>query len=113
MTKSTTTRQKIELTVLIHNATKQAGLTLLPEHKFHPTRRWRADFAIPELRILIEYEGINSAKSGHTTITGYTSNCEKYNQAAILGWRVLRYTFKNYSQFIADWASLTTPAAKD
>jgi hypothetical protein len=32
------------------------------------------------------------APSHHTTNSGYTKDCEKYNAAAVLGWRVLRYT---------------------
>lgn len=27
------------------------------EYRFDPTRKWRADFALPELGILIEVEG--------------------------------------------------------
>ena len=30
--------------------------------------------------------------SRHTTVGGYAKDCEKYNAAALLGWRVLRYT---------------------
>ena len=66
------------------------------ELEFHPSRKWRFDWAIPSLKIAIEYEGIFSKKSGHTTISGYTKDCEKYNAAQILGWKVLRYTAKNY-----------------
>ena len=78
---------------------KSKGIAYELEHKFHPTRKWRADIAIPTLKALIEYEGISSAKSRHTSITGFTNDCEKYNQAQILGWKVLRYTVVNKSQF--------------
>ena len=74
------------------------NLSPVREFKFHPTRRWRFDYAFPELKIAIEYEGIVSAKSRHTTMKGYTGDCEKYNEAAILGWKVIRITalmFKN------------------
>lgn len=30
--------------------------------------------------------------SGHTSGVGYQSNCDKYNEAALLGWTVLRVT---------------------
>lgn len=59
-------------------------------------RNWRFDYAIRSLKIAIEYEGLNSVKSGHTTMGGYTSNADKYNHAAALGWTVLRFTLKNY-----------------
>ncbi len=58
-------------------------------------RRWRFDFAFPDERIAIEYEGMavgEGGKSRHTTIGGYSGDCEKYNHAAINGWVVLRYT---------------------
>jgi hypothetical protein len=47
--------------------------------------------------IAIEYEGIKGSKARHTTLTGYTNDCDKYNQAALLGWRVLRFTTIHFS----------------
>lgn len=82
-------------------------LKILSEFKFHPTRKWRFDFAIVEKKIAIEYEGIFSARSRHTSITGFTNDCEKYNEAVKLGWRVLRYTAENYSNIICDLKLLT------
>ena len=64
-----------------------------PEFKFHPERKWRFDFALPTVKIAVEVEGlVYRGKSRHTTIAGYAADCEKYNQALVLGWRVLRYT---------------------
>jgi hypothetical protein len=85
---------------------KSKGIAYELEHKFHPTRKWRADIAIPTLKALIEYEGISSAKSRHTSITGFSNDCEKYNQAQLLDWKVLRYTVLNKSQFFTDIESL-------
>jgi hypothetical protein len=31
-------------------------------------------------------------KSGHLTVKGFRSDCEKYNEAAIIGWHVLRFS---------------------
>ena len=69
----------------------------IPEHRFHPKRKWRFDFAIPERMIAFEYEGIFSRKSRHTTISGFTGDCEKYNEAQLLGWKVFRFTAKSIS----------------
>ncbi len=33
------------------------GIGFEQEYKFHPTRRWRADFLISHTKILIEVEG--------------------------------------------------------
>jgi very-short-patch-repair endonuclease len=73
---------------------RESGLDVQTEYKFHPTRKWRFDVAIPALKVAVEYEGIYG-KSRHTTMSGYTGDCEKYNEAQILGWRVLRFTAKN------------------
>ncbi len=62
------------------------------EYRFHPTRKWRFDFAHPERMIGIEVEGLSRGKSRHTTFEGYRRDCEKYNEAAIMGWCVLRFT---------------------
>lgn len=72
------------------------------ELKFDDLRRYRFDWAIPELKLAIEYEGLNSEKSRHTTKKGYTGDCQKYNLAVINGWKVLRYTAMNYSDFAQD-----------
>ena len=75
---------------------KHGGYNYVKELKFHPSRKWRFDFAIESLRIAIEYEGIMSEKSRHTTISGMSRDCEKYNTAQLLGWKVLRFTALNY-----------------
>ena len=81
-------------------------IDFIAEHRFHETRQWRFDTAIPSLKIAIEYEGIMSRKSRHTTVTGYTKDCEKYNAATIAGWRVLRYNAINYKSVGEDMMSL-------
>jgi very-short-patch-repair endonuclease len=79
------------------------GLKYKKEYVFHPKRKWRFDFAIVDKKIAIEYEGIfGGGKSRHTTVSGYTGDTEKYNEAAKLGWKVLRYTAKSYGKLIDD-----------
>jgi len=82
------------------------NIDFVAEHKFHEERKWRFDIAIPSLKIAIEYEGIMSRKSRHTTVTGYAKDCEKYNAATIAGWRVLRYNVFNYRSAGADVESI-------
>lgn len=67
------------------------------QHRFHPVRKWRFDFAIPDKKVAVEVDGgvwlpKHGKKSRHTTGTGYQKDCEKLNAAVSLGWRVLRYT---------------------
>lgn len=66
------------------------------EFRFDEVRKFRFDWAIPSKKIAIEFEGIMSKKSRHTTVTGYSKDAEKYNIATTLGWKVLRYTVMNY-----------------
>lgn len=61
------------------------------EFRFHPVRKWRFDLAWPEHKVAVEMEGGVWTMGGHTRGKIYRKNCEKYNEATILGWRVLRY----------------------
>ena len=76
------------------------------EHQFDHKRKYRFDWAIPSLMIAIEFEGIMSEKSRHTTKTGYSKDTEKYNLAAISGWIVLRYTVLTYGNLERDLLKL-------
>ena len=62
------------------------------EHRFHPTRRWRFDFAYPDRLLAIEIAGGVWTGGRHTRGSGFTKDCEKYSEAAILGWRILHFT---------------------
>ena len=64
----------------------------MKEHRFAPPRRFRFDFAWPEQKIAVEIEGGLYGKGRHTTINGFNNDCEKYNLAVVMGWRVLRFT---------------------
>jgi len=62
------------------------------EFKFHPKRKWRFDYAWPKLKIAFEQEGGTWIAGRHNRGTGFIKDMEKYNNAVLLGWRVLRYT---------------------
>lgn len=68
------------------------GPELVREFRFHPTRKWRADFAHVESRTLIEVEGGTWIAGRHNRGSGFTKDAEKYLEAALGGWRVLRLT---------------------
>lgn len=78
------------------------SIPYVKEHRFHDVRRFKFDYAIVDSKIAIEYEGLFSKKSGHTTISGYTKDCDKYNLALVNGWKVLRYTALNYKNLLDD-----------
>lgn len=67
------------------------GLGAVAEYKFHPTRKWRFDFAFVEQKVAVEQEGAIWTYGRHNRPIGMIKDMEKYNAAAELGWRVLRY----------------------
>ena len=74
------------------------------EYRFHPKRRWQFDFAWPGVMLALEVEGGVYSGGRHTTGSGFTGDCEKYNEALIRGWRVLRVTGEQVESGAAlDW----------
>jgi hypothetical protein len=87
---------------------EQAGIPFEAEYRFHPTRKWRADFFVPhwaywhtvhdedpgssDANLLIEVEGGSFVGGRHTRGPAFEADCEKYAAAAILGYRVIRVT---------------------
>lgn len=68
------------------------GPALETEFRFHPPRRWRADFAHEAARVLIEIEGGVWSGGRHTRGAGFEKDAEKLNQATLDGWAVFRLT---------------------
>lgn len=69
---------------------------LRPEREFlfaaEIGRKFRADFAWPEQKILVEIEGGNWNQGRHSRGSGFEEDCVKYNIAALLGYRMFRFT---------------------
>ena len=70
----------------------------LEEHAFHPTRKWRFDFAWPHCKLAVELEGGVFTGGRHSRGAGMVGDCDKYNAAAVMGWAVLRYTRKHLDE---------------
>ena len=74
------------------------------EHVFHPTRKWRLDWANVDLKVGIEYDGVTGATAfnrkagdssvGHVSVGGVMRDAEKTNEAQLLGWVVIRVNAK-------------------
>ncbi len=64
------------------------------ECQFAPPRKWRFDFAWPNHYpgVALEIEGGVFRGPGHRSVGKFLRDVEKYNEAAILGWMVLRCT---------------------
>lgn len=58
------------------------------EWSFHPDRKWRFDYALPDLKIAIEVDGGVFTGGRHSGGVGQVKDMEKCNHAASLGWLV-------------------------
>ena len=62
------------------------------EFRFHPTRRWRFDYAWPSLKVALEIHGGVFDNGRHTRGKGFTEDKVKMNSAQLLGWIVIEAT---------------------
>ena len=60
------------------------------EHRFHPTRKWRMDYAWPTQRVALEVDGGLFVNGGHNRGAQMKLTMEKENAAATMGWRFLK-----------------------
>lgn len=70
------------------------GPELEPEHQFSDSRKWAFDYAEAQVLVAIELEGGTWLPGGgrHNRAKGYSDDCQKYNSATHLGWRLFRFT---------------------
>lgn len=73
------------------------------EYRFHPSRRWRFDFAWPDRLVACEVEGGTFVSGRHSRGRGFEADCEKYTEAALAGWLVVRVT----SDMVDDGRAIT------
>lgn len=97
---------KIDPKDFIELALKQSGFEWVKEHQFDEIRKFRFDWAIPSLKFYFEYDGLQSAKSGHTTLVGFTKDTDKRSLATDKGWNGKHYTILNYKNIITDLEKL-------
>lgn len=84
------------------------------EYRFHPTRMWRFDLCWPDQMLAVEVQGGVWSRGRHTRGQGYTNDCEKLNEAQILGWRVLYVTADQVNNGQAlDWIQKALDITKD
>lgn len=87
------TKEQDELFKICNDVATICGLEPpLREHQFHPLRRWRFDYALVDVHIAVELDGGVWVSGRHNRGSGYVKDMEKFNEAAILGWKILRFT---------------------
>lgn len=57
-----------------------------------PGRKWRVDFLLTPLRLVVEIEGGAWQVGRHQRPRGFEQDARKYNQLAIAGYTLLRFT---------------------
>jgi very-short-patch-repair endonuclease len=62
------------------------------EVRFHPTRKWRADFIWRKEKLIVEVDGGVFVGGRHSRGAGIETDCEKFAEAMALGYRVMRVT---------------------
>lgn len=84
-------RQPIDRYPLVLPMLRTVRHDAVAEFKFCQERQWRADFALPWNRVLIEIDGGTWTGGRHTRGAGFKADQRKTNAAAVLGYRVLRF----------------------
>lgn len=97
------------LEAALHYSAKELGWgKVVAEFKFHPVRKWRADFGIPSAKLLVEIEGGFWSGGRHGRGGGAIKDMEKYDVATIMGYAILRFTPQQANNLsamrtIGDW----------
>ena len=65
------------------------------EYQFHHKRKWRFDYAFIDYKMAIEVEGGIWIQGRHTRPQGYINDMEKYNEANLMGWKIIRVAPKD------------------
>ncbi len=82
----------------IQEVKRRFDTEVITEYKFHPKRRWRVDFYLPEFGLCIEKEGAIWAGGRHVHPSGFIADMEKYNSLTAAGLRLIRVTTDNINK---------------
>lgn len=82
----------MKIDIFVQTCRQVLAVDVVKELQFHPTRKWRFDYAIPAKKIAVEVEGGAWVQGRHNRAQGFIADMEKYNTAAAMGWRLLRAT---------------------
>jgi very-short-patch-repair endonuclease len=88
-------KKKTVAEILFEKHLTELGFEFQSEYRFHPLRKWRFDWALTEYKVAIEQEGGIWTGGRHTRGKGYQRDLDKYNNAIMLGWRVLRFSVED------------------
>ena len=97
-----------EAELLINTALRELHLRYEREVRFALPRQWRFDWILKDYPLAIELEGGSWIGGRHSRGDGFEKDCEKYAEAAIRCWFVMRVTPKmakdgRAKEFIRRW----------
>jgi len=84
-------REKGEANLLLQQHMDELRIPWVAEYKFHPTRKWRADYRLGK-SVLVEIEGGIYTRGRHSRGAGMEADIEKYNAAIALGYKLYRFS---------------------
>ena len=73
-------------------ALKAIGCEMVREYQFHPSRKWRLDFAHVETLTGLEIDGGEFSGGSHSRGVGMANDYAKRNSATEMGWAVFQIT---------------------
>jgi hypothetical protein len=97
-------KRKTEADLCMEHVFMELGFEFIAEYLFGEPlgRKWRFDYVIegdrpkrigiPASRVAIEIDGGSYTNGRHTRGIGFRRDLEKFTEAAILGWSILRFT---------------------
>lgn len=91
---------KVSAEILLAAQLASERILFAREYRFHPDRKWRADFAIPslasdgvaEMDLLVEVDGGTWINGKHNRASSIQKEYERSAAAAIGGYRMIRCT---------------------
>jgi very-short-patch-repair endonuclease len=110
-------RSKNEANLVLEQHLKELRLPYISEFRFGLPigREWRADYFVSIKETLVEIEGSVWTQGRHTRGSGFLKDLEKYNTAAMLGYRLLRFSTQQVldgtaREFLKTWLCGAAPA---
>lgn len=71
------------------------SIAYIREYQALAPRRYRFDFYIPSMNLLIELQGGIWIRGGHTTGGGIQRDCRKMDEAVLAGYNVMHFTTRD------------------
>jgi len=80
----------IDSYAFMHEVKRKFKTEIVQEYKFHPKRKWRIDYYLPEFGLAIEVEGGSFSQGRHVRGVGFRNDITKYNEITAAGLSLIR-----------------------